>query len=560
MLQNPSLTIGHSDPFHMGETFIKAATLIANDPSSVIEKQMDLWKDHLQLWHTTTQKLLGKPTEPSAPIQDRRFKDSAWGDNAYFDYLRRSYLINSQWVQSTVQSIDGLDSHSAQKTGFFARQIMDALAPSNFPFTNPEVMRETLESNGKSLVKGLQNMLQDIELGNGKLRISMTNTKAFELGKNLAATKGSVIFENDLMQLIQYQPLTPTVHEVPLLFIPAWINKYYILDLQEENSLVRFALEQGYSVFVISWVNPDEELGRKSFDHYLSEGPLTALDVIESITGSKQTNLVGYCLGGTLVAITLAYLRAHRQQQRVRSASYLTTMVDFTNAGELGVFIDESQISSLEQRMSEHGFLEGADMATTFNMLRANDLIWSFVVNNYLMGKDPFPFDLLYWNSDSTRMPAAMHSFYLRNMYQKNLLAKAGGITLLDTPINLSKIKTPSYIVSTREDHIAPWMSTYAATQLYDGPVRFVLSQSGHVAGVINPPSKNKYGYWSNDDLPARPQDWLDHSSFKQESWWLDWTRWIEPHSGKKVKARKIGNAAYRPIEDAPGAYARIRV
>lgn len=559
MMEDPIAPIGHSDPFHVGESFLQAAGKMMSNPGAMAQQHMGLMRDHLTLWHQTTQKLLGNALSGETEVQDRRFKATEWNDNAFFDYLRRSYLINSQWTQSMLSHVEGLDAHTAQKVKFFMRQVMDALAPSNFPMTNPEVLHTLLQSNGASLVKGLQHMLRDIEDGKGRLRIRMTNEEAFELGRNLASTKGSVVYENDLMQLIQYAPLTPQVHQVPLLFIPAWINKYYVLDLREENSLVRWAVSQGYTVFMISWVNPDAELARKSFDDYLSEGPLAALDVIEAITGTDRTNLVGYCLGGTLVATTLAWLRAREQDHRVGSATYLTTMVDFTDAGELSVFIDEGQLASLEQRMSARGYLDGSDMATTFNMLRANDLIWSFVVNNYLMGKEPFAFDLLYWNSDSTRMPATMHSFYLRAMYQQNRLIKPGGIELLDTPINITKIATPTYILSTREDHIAPWTSTYAATQVYDGPVRFVLSQSGHVAGVVNPPAKNKYGYWTNDTLPPKPQQWLESSEFLQESWWLNWHAWQRAYAGKKVKARNPGSARYKPIEDAPGAYARIR-
>lgn len=561
LIDNPpaTLTIGHSDPFHMSESFLHAMGRLAANPSALLEKQMHLAHEHLMLWHQTTQRLLGKNTVAPEEVSDRRFKAHEWAENPYFDYLRRSYLINSNWMQSLLANLEGLEPHTAQKIRFFMRQVLDAVAPSNFAATNPLVLKTLLESNGASLVRGLQAMLADIEDGNGTLRVRMTNKKAFELGKNIACTPGSVVYENDLIQLIQYSPTTPQVHERPLLFVPAWINKFYVLDLSPENSLVRWAVEQGHTVFMISWVNPSEAQGKKSFDDYLNEGPLAALEVIEAITGSTKTNILGYCLGGTLVACTLAYLRAQNQQSRIASATYLTTMVDFTEAGELGVFIDESQISSLEQRMNARGFLEGSDMATTFNMLRANDLIWSFVVNNYLLGKEPMAFDLLYWNSDSTRMPATMHSFYLRNMYQKNLLAKPCGIELMGTPINITKIDTPSYILATKDDHIAPWISTYAATQIYDAPMRFVLSQSGHVAGVVNPPAKNKYGFWSSEVMPPRAQTWLDDAEFSATSWWTDWLRWMADYAGKKVKARTPGSKKYPPIEAAPGSYVRTR-
>jgi polyhydroxyalkanoate synthase len=387
----------------------------------------------------------------------------------------------------------------------------------------------------------------------------MTDESAFTLGKNIAATKGSVVFQNELMQLIQYNATTKEVFETPLLLIPAWINKYYILDLRPENSLIKWLTELGYTVFVISWVNPDETLGRKRFDDYLTEGPLQALDVIEEITKAKQTSIIGYCLGGTLTAITLSTLRARNQSKRVASATYLTTLVDFEEPGDLSVFIDDAQLASLEERMSEQGYLDAADMASTFNMLRANDLIWSFVVNNYLLGKQPFPFDLLYWNSDSTRMPANAHAYYLRHMYQRNDLVKPNALKLAGIPVNLGKITTPSYIFATREDHIAPWHSAYLATQIYDGPCVFTLSDSGHVAGVINPPSKKKYCYWSRNDLPLTPEDWFNGAKETAGSWWPHWQAWHKQFAGTKVKARTIGSKTYKALEPAPGRYAKVR-
>lgn len=560
-IDNPNVGIGHTDPMHMGEPFVKLAGHLATNPHHLYNAQISLLKDHVALWQNTTERLLGRSKEDKVEpiVADRRFKDDAWSQNTYFDYLKRSYLINSKWLQKSVTQIEGLDEHTANKLSFFTRQFLDAVSPSNFVLTNPEVLRTTLESKGENLVKGLENMLEDVHRGQGKLRIRMADENAFKLGKDLAATPGSVVYENDLMQLIQYKPTTKKVHEVPLLLVPAWINKFYVLDLREQNSLVKWAVDQGYTVFIISWVNPDEELAQKQFENYLEEGPLTALDVIENITKSKKTNVVGYCLGGTLTSILLAYLRAKGQQDRIGAASFLTTLVDFSKAGELSVFIDEPQLESLEGRMNGRGFLESEDMATTFNMLRANDLIWSFFVNNYLLGKDPFPFDLLYWNSDSTRMPAKMHSFYLRKMYQKNLLCQPNGIELLDTPINITKIDTPAYILSTKEDHIAPWQSTYLATQIYDGPVTFVLAQSGHVAGVISSPTKQKYGYWANASLPLRSEQWLENAEFNSESWWLHWNKWMQSHNGQQVPARKVGSKKYPIIEDAPGAYVRIR-
>jgi polyhydroxyalkanoate synthase subunit PhaC len=385
----------------------------------------------------------------------------------------------------------------------------------------------------------------------------MTDMAAFKIGENVATTPGKVIYQNELIQLLQYVPTTETAKRRPLLIIPPWINKYYILDLRPRNSFIRWAVEQGHTVFVISWVNPDQRLAEKSFEDYMRDGPLAALDAMEQATGERDANVIGYCLGGTLLATTLAYMTAKRDR-RVKSATFFVTMVDFKEAGELSVFIDEEQLHALEERMEKKGYLEARDMHTTFNMLRANDLIWSFVVNNYLLGKSPFPFDLLYWNADSTRMPAAMHSFYLRKMYQENLLAQPGGITLRGVPIDLRKIKTPSFLLSTREDHIAPWRSTYAATQIYSGPVKFVLSASGHIAGVVNPPG-GKYGHWQNDSNPPTSEAWLASATQHPDSWWPAWEEWVAQYSGGEVPARQPGDGKLTPIEDAPGSYVKVR-
>ncbi len=550
------------DPMHISGAFLELFSRMMIDPARLWEVQVAFWQDYMKLVQATTQRFLGEKTSPviEPDNKDKRFKDAAWNDNVLFDFIKQSYLLTARWMQKTVNTTDGLDSHTAKKIDFYTRQFVDAMAPSNFLMTNPEVLKVTLESNGENLVKGLQNLLEDLERGDGTLRISMTDYDAFKVGKNLAITKGKVVFQNDLMQLIQYSPTTEKVHKTPMLIVPAWINKFYILDLQPENSFVKWLVEQGYTVFMISWVNPDEKLGRKRFDDYLLEGPLAALDIIEKITGEKEVTATGYCLGGTLLAITLAYLKAKKQGNRIKSATFLTTMIDFSEAGELSVFIDEEQLQALENRMESTGYLEGKDMAVTFNMLRANDLIWSFVVNNYLLGKDPFPFDLLYWNSDSTRMPATMHSFYLRNMYQKNLLITPDAITLAGVKINLRTVDTPAYFLSTREDHIAPWKSTYAATQIFKGPVKFVLAASGHIAGVINPPAKRKYCHWVNDKSPASADAWLNYSKEVAGSWWDHWHRWNQSFSGSKVAARKPGGGKFKPLQDAPGSFVTVQV
>ncbi len=548
------------DPLNIGGAFLEMTTQMMSDPAKMMQAQVNLWQDYMNLWQSTTRRMMGAEAEPVIePEQgDRRFKHDAWDENQVFDFIKQSYLLSARWMQSTVSDVEGMDDKTSKKVDFYTRQFADAMAPSNFVMTNPEVLEATLASRGENLVKGLENLLGDLERGEGKLAISMTDTEAFELGENIALTPGKVVYQNDLIQLIQYEPSTKQVYKRPLLIMPPWINKYYILDLREKNSYVKWAVAQGFTVFIISWVNPDTKLAKKSFEDYMVEGPLAALDAIEKATGEKEANVVGYCLGGTLLSCALSYMEA-KKDNRIKSATFLTTMIDFTEAGELGIFIDEEQLTALEDKMNKTGYLEGAHMATTFNMLRANDLIWSFVVNNYLLGKDPFPFDLLYWNSDSTRMPAAMHSFYLRKMYQENLLAKAGGIELKGVPIDLTKIKTPSFMLSTKEDHIAPWASTYAATQLFSGPVRFVLAASGHIAGVVNPPASGKYNYWTNAKNPKEPEDWLSAAVEHPGSWWPEWSKWLAKHSGVKVPARVPGDGKLRVTEDAPGAYVAVK-
>jgi poly[(R)-3-hydroxyalkanoate] polymerase subunit PhaC len=551
--------VGMANPLSIGAAFFEMTARMMSDPSRLVQAQLSLWNDYLTLWQRTAQRFLGGRAEPmiEPPAGDRRFRDKAWTDNTLFDFIKQSYLLTARWLQATVKQVDGIDEHTARKVDFYTRQFVDAIAPSNFLMTNPEVLRATIESRGENLINGLKNLLDDLERGKGRLAIKMTDMGAFRIGENIAVTPGKVVYQNDLVQLIQYEPTTATVKRRPLLIIPPWINKFYILDLQPANSFIRWAVSEGHTVFVISWVNPDERLAAKTFADYMREGLLAALDAIEQATGEREANVIGYCLGGTLLASTLAYM-AVKHDTRIKSATYFVAMVDFAEAGELSVFIDEEQLAALEDRMNAKGYLEGRDMATTFNMLRANDLIWSFVVNNYLLGKSPFPFDLLYWNADSTRMPAAMHSFYLRNMYQENLLVKPGGITLDGVPIDLRKIKTPSFLLSTREDHIAPWRSTYAATQIYKSPVKFVLSASGHIAGVVNPPG-SKYGHWENDNNPPTPEEWFATATAVPDSWWPEWERWVSQYSAGEVPARHPGDGKLKPIEDAPGSYVKVR-
>jgi polyhydroxyalkanoate synthase subunit PhaC len=549
------------DPLNIASAFMEmTARLIAN-PGHLVEAQLGFWRDYMSLWQNTTRRIMGMESEPviDAPSTDRRFKDDAWKENEVFDFIKQSYLLSARYVQDVVKQVDGLDAKTAQKVDFYSRQFVDAMSPSNFLLTNPEVLRKTAETGGENLLKGLNNLLSDLEQGKGKLRIKMTDTEAFRLGENIGVSPGKVVYQNDLMQLIQYTPNTETVLKRPLLIAPPWINKFYILDLRPRNSFVRWAVSQGHTVFMISWVNPDAKLAEKNFEDYMQEGYLAALDAIERATGEREVNAIGYCLGGTLLSSTLAYM-ASRKDDRIKSATFFVTLTDFEDAGELGVFIDEEQRKALEEKMNKRGYLEGSEMATTFNMLRANDLIWSFVVNNYLLGNDPFPFDLLYWNADSTRMPAKMHSFYLRKMYQENLLSKPGGITLSGVPIDLRKIKTPAYFLSTREDHIAPWKSTYRGTQLLSGPKRFVLAASGHIAGVVNPPDSGKYSHWINKDLPSDAEEWFKGATEMAGSWWPDWHRWVTALAKEQVPARIPGKGKLKAIEDAPGSYVKVRL
>ena len=549
-----------SDELGLGKAFMELAANMLTNPARLAEGQMDLWRGYMSLWQSSMLRMMGAPALPVAePAKgDKRFKDAGWHEHFLFDYVKQSYLITARWLHEQVASVEGLSEPAKKKIDFFTRQYIDALAPSNFALTNPEVFRETVASGGQNLVRGLNNLLDDIERGNGQLRISMTDTKAFELGVNIATTPGQVVFQNEMMQLIQYEPTTKKAWKRPLLIMPPWINKYYILDLREKNSFIRWAVNEGMTVFVISWVNPDERLAHKDFEDYLLEGPLAALDAIAQATGEHDANVIGYCLGGTLLAATLGYLAA-KKQKRIASATFMTALVDFTAAGELEVFIDENQVASLEKKMAERGYLEGSEMANTFNLLRANDLIWSFVINNYLLGRDPFPFDLLHWNCDSTRMPAQMHSYYLRNMYMKNRLREPGGLTLAGVPIDLSKVSVPTYFVSAIEDHIAPWKTTYAGTGLMNGDARFVLSGSGHIAGMINPPSANKYGFWTNDRLADSADAWFAEAKQHEGSWWPDWRAWIDAFLDREVPARVPGKGKLPVIEAAPGAYARLR-
>ena len=549
-----------ADPLNIGDAFLQMTQRMMADPARLAEAQVELWNGYMTLWQQTANKMMGKDVDPIAvpDEDDRRFKDADWDENPVFDYIKQSYLMTSKWMINTVNQTEGMEDETARKVDFYTRQFADAMAPTNFAMTNPEVLRATVESKGQNLIDGLSNLLDDLEKGDGQLRIKHVEDDAFELGKTVATSPGKVVFQNELFQLLQFSPLTEKVRKTPLLIVPPWINKYYILDLREKNSFIKWATEQGNTVFVVSWVNPDARLGTKTFEDYMLDGPVAAVGAACAASGADKVNIIGYCIGGTMTATALAYM-ADKGDDRVASATFFATLVDFEEPGELGVFIDEEQIASLEEKMGERGYLEGSEMASTFSMLRANELIWSFVINNYLLGKEPFPFDLLFWNADSTRMPAVMHSYYLRKMYQDNALVKPGGLELGGVKIDLRKIKIPVYILSTKEDHIAPWESTFSATQLYSGPTKFVLASSGHIAGVVNPPVSDRYSYRTNAKKAKTPAEWLDGAKEHAGSWWPDWDKWVGKFADGEVAARVPGKGKLKAIEDAPGSYVMVR-
>ncbi|SHK29718.1 polyhydroxyalkanoate synthase [Marinobacter antarcticus] len=540
----------------MAKPFASLTGKLLTQPDTVILAQVRLLRDTTKFCSgLVSSRIRNKPLAVIEPEKsDGRFRDPSWNDAMAFNAIKQAYLLSNRWIMDTIDDVRGMDKHTRRKLRFFTGQMTDALAPSNFILSNPEVLRTTVQTRGTNLLRGIANLLRDLDEGQGPMPFRMSDPDAFRVGENLANTPGDVVFQNELMQLIQYKPTTDTVHRRPLLVIPPWINKYYILDLGEKKSFIRYWVEHGHTVFVISWINPGPELAHKSFEDYMLEGPIAAMDAIEQATGERELNTVGYCIGGTLLGCTLAWLAA-REDDRIKSATFLNSLMDFSEVGDLEVFIDEDSVSKLEKAMDKQGYLEGASMATAFNMLRANGLIWSFFVNNYLLGRENAPFDLLYWNADATRMPAAMHSFYLRNMYLHNRLREPGGIELAGTPIDLGKVKVPSYFASAIEDHIAPWISCYRGSRYLGGPVRFVLGGSGHIAGIINPPDRKKYGYRLNEDSNLDPDTWLLGAKQFEGSWWPDWVAWAEQFGGGEVNARNASEGKLPVIEPAPGAY-----
>lgn len=542
------------------KTLLQVAEYWMSDPQRAVEAQSSLFKGYMELWDSTMRRMAGEEAEPvvKPDVKDKRFIHPEWTSNPFFDTMKQAYLLTANWSERLVRDAEMLDDATRQKANFYVRQLAGAVSPSNFVLTNPELFHETLGSNADNLVRGMQMLAEDIQAGNGDLKIRQSDASQFEVGRNLALSPGKVIFENELFQLIQYAPTTEKVMPIPVLIVPPWINKYYVLDLTPEKSYIKWMVDQGLTVFVISWVNPGAEHAEKSFEDYMRDGIFAALDRIEIVTGEKRAHAIGYCVGGTLLAVTLGYMAA-KADPRITSATLLTTQIDFTHAGDLKVFVGEDQIASLERRMKEAGYLNASKMATAFNMLRANDLVWPFVVNNYLRGKAPLPFDLLYWNSDSTRLPAANHAFYLRNCYLENKLSK-GLMTIGNIKIDLGKVNIPIYNLATREDHIAPAKSVFLGSQFFGAPVKFVLAGSGHIAGVVNSPKKQKYQYWTGAAANGDFDAWLSSAEEHKGSWWPDWLSWVTTMSGdERVPAREPGGGKLTPIEDAPGRYVKVR-
>jgi polyhydroxyalkanoate synthase subunit PhaC len=530
-----------------------------NDPQKLMDAQMQLWNSYTQLWQNTWAKALGQPavTVAEPARNDKRFKDKDWQEHTVFDFLKQFYLISANWAQELVQNAEGVDEHTRHKAKFYVEQIANAVSPSNFAITNPEVLRATLASNGANLIEGLKHLEEDMQTPDGRLRIKQTDMTAFEIGKNIAMTPGKVVFRNETFELIQYSPTQAETYEYPLIIFPPWINKFYILDLNAKKSFVRWAVDQGLTVFIVSWVNANEKQARKSFSDYMREGFLTAIQAAQDATGAEKVNVIGYCIGGTLTAASLGYMAA-QNDQRVNAATFFTTQVDFEKAGDLLVYVDEEQVKWIEGRMADKGYLPGARMADAFNLLRSNDLIWSYVVNNYMLGKDPMPFDLLYWNADSTRMPAGVHSFYLRECYMANKLSQ-GKMVLDNVRIDLKKVKIPVYNLAAREDHIAPLASVFRLGKHFGGKTRLVVSGSGHIAGVVNPPDANKYQYWLNDKWSPTLDEWLKGATEHAGSWWPDWAKWMAEHSGNRIPAPRPGSGKLKIIEYAPGSYVRVK-
>ncbi|MEO8925607.1 MAG: class I poly(R)-hydroxyalkanoic acid synthase [Caulobacteraceae bacterium] len=549
-----------ADPFHVGPALGEVMGRLASQPDRLLRAQADLYSRYMDLWRATTRGASGEAQAPVAsPAKgDKRFGDPEWSNNPVFDTIKQSYLITSGWLNDLVSGVEGVEPLTKRRVEFFTRMLTDAFSPSNFLLSNPAALREAMRTHGESVARGMENFAADLERGGGQLSISQTDLAQFKVGENVATAPGKVIFQNDIIQLLQFDPTTESVCEIPLLIFPPWINKFYILDLRPENSMIRWLTGQGLTVFVTSWVNPDTALAAKTFEDYLNEGIYAAVDAVTRQTGVRNVNAVGYCIGGTMLSCALAHMAA-RGDKRVKSATFFAAQQDFSEAGDLLIFANEAWLGDLEERMDAGGgVLAGQTMADTFNALRGNDLIWSFFVSNYLMGKEPKPFDLLFWNSDQTRMPKTLHLFYLRKFYAENALAK-GELDLAGEHLDLGKVKTPIYVQSSKEDHIAPARSVYKGARLFGGPVTFTLAGSGHIAGVINAPAAVKYQHWTNDQLPPTLDEWLAGAVEHPGSWWPHWAKWLKAKSGQQVPARDPAKGPLKAIEDAPGSFVKVR-
>lgn len=550
-----SLAQGFVEFLSRQQGLLRSNAALSSEETAKLHKEF--MERHARLWAAMLQR---KPGEPSPALAlpdpgDRRFAAPEWSRSPFYDYLRQAYLINADFLRRLAETLPVEDGAAKSRVRFLTRQYVDALAPSNFVATNPEFVKTALETKGASITEGIRNMIADLEKG----RISMTDDKAFELGRNLAVTPGRVIFENEVMQLIQYAPLTDRVAERPLLIIPPCINKYYVLDLQPENSLVRYLLEQGQTVFLASWRNPGPEQGHLTWDDYLEQGVLTALRVTREVVGLERINLLGYCIGGTLLASALAVAQA-RGEDAVESLSLFTTLLDFSDTGEIGYFIDEASVAAREAAIGKGGLLLGSELAAVFRSLRPNELIWNYVVDNYLKGRQPAPFDILYWNLDNTNLPGPFLCYYLRHMYLNNSLRVPGKLEMCGTRVDLTRLQMPAYILATREDHIVPWRTAYLSRQVLGGESTFVLGASGHIAGVINPAAKNRRSYWTNGASVADSQEWLAGATENKGSWWPHWIAWLRQFGGKQRAARKrLGGKGYKPLEPAPGRYVKER-
>ncbi len=548
------------DPFHVAPALTDVMGRLAAQPDRMMRAQADLFSRYMDLWKSTTRRMAGET--PQAVVEpgkgDKRFADPDWSDNPVFDVMKQSYLLTSNWLNGLIAEVEGVDPLAKRRVEFFMKMLTDAFSPSNFLISNPAALREVIATNGQSLLKGMENFAGDLERGGGQLSISQTDFTPFKVGENIATAPGKVIFQNELIQILQFEPTTKQVHEIPLLIFPPWINKYYILDLRPENSMIRWLTAQGFSVFVASWVNPDQRLAAKTMTDYMAEGIYAGTQAVLAQANVSKVNAVGYCIGGTLLSCSLAHMAA-KGIEPIASATFFAAQQDFSEAGDLLLFTDDEWINDVEKKMDQSGgVLSGQSMADTFNALRANDLIWSFFVNNYLMGKEPRPFDLLFWNADQTRMPKVLHLFYLREFYRDNKLAK-GELSLGGERLDLSKIKIPVYVQSSKEDHIAPYRSVYKGARLFGGETRFMMAGSGHIAGVINAPVAHKYQHWTNDALPDTVDEWIEGAQEHPGSWWENWAAWLAERSGPMVPARDPSKGPLKPIEDTPGSFVKVR-